>query len=102
MGYATAAAFSETVKDGDISIERALEYHLTANFYPPLPAAYAAPLLEAIEAVNQDDGALLIALPEGIDPLPRTAEKIEGVWMVDADTLVDVCKAWPFTTPFND
>lgn len=100
MGYATAAAFSDAVQADEVSLERALGYHLTANFYPSLTTAYVQPLIEALQAVAEDDGALMISLPDHLLILPATAEKIDGTWMVDADTLVSIARAEPFLTHF--
>lgn len=95
MGRMTTETLADCVIEGGIAFEKALGLHLTSNFYPPLPGGYVKPLVEAIQAVWEDDGARLIALPD-VPLLPRSAEKIEGIWYVDADSLVESCKAWPF------
>lgn len=51
----------------DMTIERQVGIHLSANHYPPVPASMIAPCVEAIDAVN-DLGLwdLEIPLPEGV------------------------------------
>lgn len=100
MGYATAVAFSDAVEDQQVSLERALAFHLTANFYPSLTTAYVQPLIEALEAVADDDGALMISLPDGLMIIPERAEVVDGTLMIDADTLVQIARAEPFLAHF--
>ena len=98
MGHLSTVAMAEAIADAHdelTALERAVGFHLTTGFYPPLPAAYSEVLVEAICHVADDDGALMVELPD-CPIIPATAEKVDGVWMVDSDTLVDVCKAWPF------
>ena len=51
----------------DMTIERQITIHLSANHYPPVPKSMVQPCIEAIDAVN-DLGLwdLEIPLPEGI------------------------------------
>ena len=51
----------------DMTIERQIAIHLSANHYPPVPKSMVQPCIEAIDAVN-DLGLwdLEIPLPEGI------------------------------------
>jgi len=51
----------------DMTIERQIAIHLSANHYPPVPKSMIQPCIEAIDAVN-DLGLwdLEIPLPEGI------------------------------------
>jgi len=100
MGRMTTEALADSIIEGEIKFERGIGLHLSSNFYPPLPVGYVKPLAEAIQAVWEDDGARLVALPD-VPLLPRSAEKVEGVWHVDAESLVDACKAWPFVDSAN-
>lgn len=69
------------------------ESYVQSRFYPPLPRAYGALLVEAIETVNaHSDG--LIELPEGLNPVPRGAvEDSEGVLFIGARELVRILRA---------
>jgi hypothetical protein len=51
----------------DMTIERQIRIHLSANHYPPVPAEMVQPCVEAIDAVN-DAGLwhLEIPLPKGV------------------------------------
>ena len=51
----------------DMTIERQVGIHLSANHYPPVPRSMVQPCVEAIDAVN-DAGLwnLEIPMPEGI------------------------------------
>ena len=51
----------------DMTIERQIGIHLSANHYPPVPKSMIQPCVEAIDAVN-DAGLwdLEIPMPEGI------------------------------------
>lgn len=39
MGSQVAAGFAEAVEDGLCTLDHALEYHFTANHFPPLPVS---------------------------------------------------------------
>ena len=49
-----------------LTLEQQLHYHLTANFYPPIPSSMVQPCLDAIEAFYDEALDRAIALPEGI------------------------------------
>jgi hypothetical protein len=49
-----------------LTLEQQLHYHLTANFYPPIPSSMVQPCLDAIEAFYDDALDRAIALPGGI------------------------------------
>ncbi len=66
MGHATAAGFAEAVAEGDIDLEAALRYHLSANHYPPVPAAMVPVAVAAIEAINAGDYEDHVDMPEGV------------------------------------
>ncbi len=74
------------------TLEQALSYHLQGNFYPALPQAYVAPALEAIEFVQQGEFEVIIFLPEGLNPLPRTAKQHDDKWYVTASDLFDALR----------
>lgn len=47
--------------------------YVHTRFFPPLPAAYGALALEALDAVNEDDLGRPVLLPVDLDPKPRAA-----------------------------
>jgi hypothetical protein len=49
-----------------LTLEQQLYYHLTSNFYPPIPSSMVQPCLDAIEAFYDDALDRAIELPEGI------------------------------------
>jgi hypothetical protein len=49
-----------------LTLKQQLHYHLTANFYPPIPSSMVQPCLDAIEAFYDEALDRAIALPEGI------------------------------------
>ena len=60
MGAMTAMAIAET----ELSLEDQLRWHLTGNFYPPVPAEMVQPCIEAIDAAYEEDWQREIQLPE--------------------------------------
>ena len=63
MGYSTALGL---VSNTHLTIEQAIEIHLTHNHYPPIPPMMVKPCVEAIQAVNEGDGGRIISLPDGV------------------------------------
>lgn len=66
MGSITASDFAESVENGDISLDVALQYHFRGNCYPPLPLAFIEPAKAAIDAYKQGKTDKRIKLPDGI------------------------------------
>lgn len=71
MGSMYAAGLNESVSDGLLARERAIEIHLRSNHYPPVPSSMVGPCLEAIDIVQRSqwgdaDASDLVALPEGV------------------------------------
>jgi len=61
------ATFAKDLASIDgLSMQTAIEIHLTSNFYPPVPASMAEPCMHAIDAYWEDDLSRLILLPEGV------------------------------------
>ena len=101
MGAMKTAELADRVGGGHIDLTRAVGIHLTTNFYPPIPGELTEPVVQAIQAVAEDDGARMIPLSNA-KVLPRRAEKVDGVWMVDADELVSITHAGPFVRGLRD
>lgn len=72
MGSLHAAAFAESVQDGQITLEVALHWHLRANHYPPVPVSMVPVCIAAIEAFAEDETDREIELPEGMTYRGRT------------------------------
>jgi hypothetical protein len=49
-----------------LSMQAAIEIHLTGNFYPPVPASMVQPCIDAIDAYWEDDIDRFIAMPDGV------------------------------------
>ena len=62
MGSLQAAAMSET----DLTLERALAWHLRSNHYPPVPESMVPTCIEAINAYWEDDLDKMVSLPAGV------------------------------------
>ena len=66
MGYATAAGFAEAVEDGSVTLRAALDAHRVSNLYPAPPSYMLDVMVAAVEAVQQEESDILLALPEGV------------------------------------
>jgi hypothetical protein len=77
MGRLHAEEFAESVKEGNISLEAALEYHLTGNHYPPVHRSFIPVAIKAIELGNNDDWDKEIKMPNG--KTLTAAKIIEGL-----------------------
>lgn len=82
MGRASAEGMNEQVAGGWLSLAAALEWHLQANHYPPLPVALVPVAQQAIEiaqeAIDLEDPHLWhqeIQMPDGM--LYRDSEVVE-------------------------
>jgi alpha-glucuronidase len=49
-----------------LSMQKAIEIHLTSNFYPPVPSSMAQPCMDAIDAYWEDDTDRYITMPDGV------------------------------------
>lgn len=80
-------------KEMEITLEQAISYHLSGNFYPPLPQAYVKPALEALEFFKYGEYEGIVYLPADLNPLPRKAIQTEdGEVYVSASDLVDALR----------
>lgn len=97
MGSLNAQAMAEAVAQEQVSLLRALGWHLTANHFPPLPEDYVQPLYTALVLVANGLPTDVVEIPEGIQPVPgRAVENADGVLVVQAADLVEACNAWSF------
>jgi hypothetical protein len=67
MGRATAEGFAGAVRDGEVSLDAALHYHLTVNHFPPIPAMMVSVAKEAIEYANMGDYDAMVQLPDNVN-----------------------------------
>ena len=66
MGATGAMGFSESVRDGEVSLRQALLWHLTSNHYPPVSAEMVDPCIKAIEKANAGEWDAKVRLPKGV------------------------------------
>lgn len=66
MGTANALSMAGAVTDGDISLYKALEWHLTTNHYPPMPLAMVGVCQHIIETQGDWGYDDYISLPEDV------------------------------------
>ena len=89
MGHLHAAEFAEAVNDGSLGLRTAISVNLTSNHYPPLPTEYVDPIIEALDAYNEDDPNRRIYLPVSLPLIPRQAvREDDGGFSIDATTLI--------------
>ena len=62
MGRITAEAFTEL----DVPLLKQITYHLSTNFYPPIPSFMAQTCVDAINAYLEKETNRLIDMPEGV------------------------------------
>jgi hypothetical protein len=58
--------FAADLAEMDLDLNNAIAIHLTSNHYPPVPTSMVQPCIDAIDAINDEDGNRLIELPEGV------------------------------------
>ncbi len=109
MGHAYAAGLAEAVEgQGDERLLMAIETHLRSNCYPPLPSAYAQPILQAIAAYEDEEPEAEISLVEFIKantgvPVPRRARLDDDAKVVvSAADLIEATHTWAFVTNMDD
>lgn len=76
MGALHARELAEMDTD---TLEGAIEWHLTANHFPPIPRSMVRPCIEAIEAGRAYDWHKLIRLPDGVGYQGRTAAPASAI-----------------------
>lgn len=79
MGTRNAQDMADTVADGGMSMEAALHYHLTANHYPPVPAAMVPVCITAIELANDGEWDAEVHLPEHVMYKGRPAAPVHAI-----------------------
>jgi hypothetical protein len=84
MGARTA----QEIADTDLTLSQQISWHFSGNCYPPVPQFMVEPAIEAINACNESDYDLEIALPDGV--------QFRGSSTVSASKIVDSLRldAW--------
>jgi hypothetical protein len=99
MGALQAMEFAAAVSDSSIDLEPALQWHLTANHWPPLPIEYVGILAAVIRDMNsglidETDG---VTLPRGLRIVPGKAKvNEEGDLVILTSDLLDATNCWFF------
>lgn len=75
MGKALAQDLAENV----IDIHSSIAFHLSGNFYPPVPAIMVQPCVDAIYAAADEDWDLLIELPAGVTWKGETSAPVHAI-----------------------
>lgn len=88
MGYTYALG----LVDSDLSLQDALQIHLTSNFYPPIPAEMAEACMQAIDAYSENDYDRLIGLPE----INGVQVGYKGLTVAPAHAIVEQHKLYPW------
>ena len=95
MGHLQAAEFGAAVAAGQIQRRVALEWHITANHFPPLPIGYvdvAETVIDRLDGQYPEfvDFDELVPLPD-LEVLPREVEiGDDGVARARLGTLVEI------------
>lgn len=79
MGSLQAAEFANAIQDGQIALDAALEWHLRANHYPPVPHCMISVCREAIEQARLGHYDTMLDLPDGVSYQGLTATTVEAV-----------------------
>lgn len=66
MGAFQAGEVAGMVGEGSITLERAVEWHLTSNHFPPVPVSMVSVCIEAIKSVNEGVEDFRVELPAGV------------------------------------
>ena len=66
MGTAGVVSFADAVEGGEVALSVALTWHLQANHYPPVSAAFVPVAEEAIEKANEGEWDFIQTYPNGL------------------------------------
>lgn len=97
MGSTQALGMADAVREEQISLHRALDYHLSANHYPPVVGLTDA-LVEVIESINCGTLALDDSTNIGTDlvMIPRRAWATPEGWIINVADLIEATHSWAF------
>lgn len=97
MGNTQAIAMADAVREHQVTLYPAIQYHLTANHYPPIIGLTDA-LVEAVESVNSGMLTLDDSINLGTDlpMVPRRAWPTPEGWMVNVADFIEITNSWAF------
>ena len=103
MGSTQAIGMADAVREGGVTLYLSLQYHLTANHYPPVVGLTGA-LTETIESVNAGTLTLDDSVNIGTDlpMVPRRAWATPEGWMVNVADFIEVTNSWAFIDESQD
>jgi hypothetical protein len=58
--------YAEGIAETDLSLTDQIRWHLTGNFYPPVPESMVPVCVAALEAAYEEDWNRSVSLPEGV------------------------------------
>lgn len=99
MGALQATEFANAVHSGVIDLQAALQWHVTANHWPPLPVEYVDILSSVVIGVNGGELDELdeVTLPGSLRIFPGQADQNEdGDFVVRVGDLLDATNCWFF------
>jgi len=77
-----------------LTMETAIEIHLTSNFYPPVPSSMVKPCIEAIDAYWNNDTDRYISMPDGVF--------YKGMSHAPANAIIQQHKLYPWIEDINE
>ncbi len=66
MGAMQAQGYAEAVAEGAVSLTSAINAHRVSNLFPVPPAYMTTVMVEAVEAMQDEEPSRDIQLPEGV------------------------------------
>lgn len=69
-----------------------MSWHLSGNFYPPLPQEYVEPGVRAYELCAQGDYSETVVIPTDTNPVPSDAVKHDDGWHITAGALAEALR----------
>jgi hypothetical protein len=99
MGALQASEFAAAVRSNEIDLEPALQWHLLANHWPPLPGEYVEFMSDVIRGMNNNEfGAYdKVTMPRRLRIFPGDAEeKDDGDFSIFVGDLLDATNCWFF------
>lgn len=89
MGRTNALGMAANVNDGLIDMERAIEWHLCFNHFPPVSNVFVPVALEAMAAAEAGDWDMEITMPNDITlPVSTIVEQLH------LDSFLDPSEEW--------
>ena len=71
--------YAEGIAETDLPIEDQITWHLSGNFFPPVPVSMVPVCIAALDAANEEDWDRMISLPEGVGYKGLTAAPAHAI-----------------------